>query len=179
MKTQDNSYYHIYNRGNNKENIFFEDENYRYFLRQFAKYLNQSCEVYAYCLMPNHFHFFIKVIDKMNFDKGIKNFFISYSKSINKTYGRVGSLFQGRFKAIEIDSDSYFTRIVTYIHQNPLTAGLVEKLEEYPYSSYRTYISEKKTLINRLEVISWFGGMKEFIANRANFTNTYEVLKTS
>lgn len=179
MKIEEGNYYHLYNRGNNKENIFFEDDNYRYFLKQFAKYLNPTCEVYAYCLMPNHFHFFIRVIDKGSFDKGIKNFFISYSKAINKKYGRVGSLFQGRFKAVEIDSDQYFTRIITYIHQNPLVAGVVRKLEDYKYSSYYSYLSNKKTLINKAEVLTWFGGLTEFVKIHEVINNTYEVLKTS
>lgn len=179
MKIEENRYYHIYNRGNNKEKIFFEDDNYSYFLKQFAKYLSSVCEVYAYCLMPNHFHFFIKVIDKDNFSKGIKNFFISYSKSINKRYGRVGSLFQGRYKALEISSDSYYTRITTYIHQNPVASGLVKRLEDYKYSSYFTYLSNKTTLINKSEVLSWFGSLAEFEKNHEVINDTYEVFKTS
>lgn len=163
MKIEENKYYHIYNRGNNKEKIFFEDDNYSYFLKQFAKYLSSVCEVYAYCLMPNHFHFFIKVIDKDNFNKGIKNFFISYSKSINKSYGRVGSLFQGRYKAVEISSDSYYTRIITYIHQNPVAAGLVKCLEDYKYSSYKAYLSTEPTLVEKVVVLDWFKTIDNFI----------------
>jgi putative transposase len=84
MKTYADSYYHIYNRGNNKNLIFFEDDNYTFFLNQFKKYVTPFCEVYSYCLMPNHFHFFIRVNVQEPFEKGIKNFFISYSKAIIK-----------------------------------------------------------------------------------------------
>jgi putative transposase len=163
MKTYSDKYYHIYNRGNNKDLIFFEDDNYLYFLNQFKKHVSPFCNTYAYCLMPNHFHFFIKVIDEDSFEKGIKNFFISYSKSINKKYNRVGGLFQGRFKASEITSDSYYTTIISYIHQNPVIAGLVEKMEDYKYSSYLAYISDKKTLINKSEILEWYGVIEYFI----------------
>jgi putative transposase len=93
MKINSDTYYHLYNRGNNKDLIFFEPDNYTFFLNQFKKHVSPFCEVYAYCLMPNHFHFFIKVNDEIPFERGIKNFFISYSKAINKKYNRVGSLY--------------------------------------------------------------------------------------
>jgi REP element-mobilizing transposase RayT len=163
MNAYAETFYHLYNRGNNKDNIFFEDDNYIYFLSQFKKYVSPFCEVYAYCLMPNHFHFFLKVTDEMKFEKGIKNFFISYSKSINKRYNRVGSLFQGRYKISEVDTKSYYTTIIMYIHQNPLKAGLVTKLTDYKYSSYPAYLSTKSTMIKKDDVLSWFGGLEGFI----------------
>jgi putative transposase len=162
LKTNSETYYHIYNRGNNKQIIFFEEDNYSFFLNQFKKHVCPFCEVYAYCLMPNHFHFFIRINDKINFDSGIKNFFISYSKAINKKYNRVGSLFQGRYKASEITSDSYYTTIITYIHQNPVVAGLVNRMEDYKYSSYPAYLSDKQTILNKQEVLDWFGGSEAF-----------------
>ncbi len=163
MKIYSDNYYHIYNKGNNKEPIFFDEENYKYFLNQFKKYVSPFCDVFSYCLMPNHFHFFMRVKDEISFEKGIKNFFISYSKSINKMYSRVGSLFQGRYKVSEITSDSYYTTIITYIHQNPVVADLVNKLEDYKYSSYPAYLSSKETMLNKVEVIEWFGGLESFI----------------
>jgi len=163
VKINADTYYHLYNRGNNKDLIFFENDNYSYFLNQFKKYVSPFCEVYSYCLMPNHFHFFIRINDPVLFEKGIKNFFISYSKAINKKYQRVGSLFQGRYKVSEITSDSYYTRIITYIHQNPVVAGLVINMEDYKHSSYPAYLSEKETMLNKQEVLGWFGGLTGFI----------------
>lgn len=163
MKIYGDTFYHIYNRGNNKDLVFFEDENYRYFLNQFKKYVTPFCDVYAYCLMPNHFHYFLRVDHEQLFEKGIKNFFISYSKAINKKYDRVGALFQGRYKVSEITSESYYTRIITYIHQNPLVAGLVQNMEDYRYSSYAAYLSNKETLIKKQAVLDWFGGLEAFI----------------
>ncbi|MDN3547086.1 transposase [Mucilaginibacter aquaedulcis] len=175
MKINSDTYYHLYNRGNNKEHIFFENENYSYFLNQFKNYVLPFSEVYAYCLMPNHFHLFIKINDKILFEKGIKNFLISYSKSINKKYNRVGSLFQGRYKVTEITSNSYFTRIITYIHQNPVAAKLIINMEDYKYSSYAAYISEKETLLNKQEVLDWFGGLNSFIDSHKIIQDANEI----
>ncbi|WP_183574532.1 transposase [Mucilaginibacter sp. X5P1] len=163
MKINPNTYYHLYNRGNNKDIIFFENDNYVFFLNQFKKHVLPFCEVYAYCLMPNHFHFFLRVNDKESFEKGIKNFFISYSKAINKKHNRVGSLFQGRYKTSEITSNSYYTTIITYIHQNPVAAGLVKNMEGYKYSSYASYLSDKQTVLNKQEDLEWFGDLPAFI----------------
>jgi putative transposase len=162
MIKEEGNYYHIYNRGHNKERIFFEEENYLYFLRQFKKFLIPHVDVFAYCLLPNHFHFFIKINKVEEFEKGIKNFFISYSRSINQKYNRVGSLFQGRYKTVEIHDDAHFTRMVTYIHQNPLKAGLVKKIEDYKFSSYPAYVSGRLSLVNCTEVLNWYGGIDEF-----------------
>ena len=163
MKIYSDTYYHLYNRGNNKDLIFFENDNYAYFLNQFKKYVCPFCDVYAYCLMPNHFHFFLRVNDEVLFEKGIKNFFISYSKAINKKYNRVGSLFQGRYKVSEIKSDNYYTTIIIYIHQNPVAASLIKKMEDYKYSSYAAYLSRKSSMLDRNEVLQWFGGLDGFI----------------
>ena len=160
---EEGQYYHLYNRGNNKQKIFFEEDNYVFFLKKFATFLLPHVDVFAYCLMPNHFHFFIRVNDVDEFEKGIKNFFISYSKAINLRYNRVGHLFQGRFKLEKITSNSYYTRIITYIHQNPLVAKLVKKLEDYKYSSYRSYLSTKPSMLKRQEVLDWFWGVEGFI----------------
>lgn len=156
-------YYHLYNRGNDKMPIFFEEDNYLFFLKQFANYLIPHIDVFAYCLMSNHFHFFIRVNDQNAFQKGIKNLFISYSKSINKRYGKVGHLFQGSYKLSEITTESYFTHIIKYIHQNPVLAGLVKKPDLYKYSSYKAYLAMKPTLLCKNEILELFGGINGFV----------------
>jgi putative transposase len=164
-KIEEGHYYHIYNRGNNKGLIFFEEANYHYFLEKFEMYVVPHCEVFAYCLMPNHFHLFLKTNDKRCFERGLRNFFISYVKSINKRYQRVGSLFQGRYKAKEITSSGYFTNIVTYIHRNPVEAGLVTQPEDYHFSSYHFYLYPTDGLLTKNPVIEWFSGLELFIAS--------------
>ena len=156
-------YYHLYNRGNNRQKIFFEEDNYVFFLERFASYLLPHADVFAYTLMPNHFHFFIRVNDADRFQKGTKNLFISYSKAINSRYNRVGHLFQGRYKLKEVTDNAHFTRLITYIHQNAFAAKLVEEIEGYKYSSYRSYLSTKPSLLQRQEVLDWFGGLQGFV----------------
>ena len=181
--------YHIYNRGNNKENIFFEEKNYQYFLNQFDKYLSAFVDVYAYCLMPNHFHFLIRIkevgnqtsevsktpelLEKVSgkrgskkltlLEKAFKDFFISYAKSINRQNSRTGSLFQAKFKKKEINNDGYFTTIIQYIHHNPVRAKLCKQYHEYKYSSYNAIIGPGETKIQRKEVLEWFGDRELFI----------------
>ncbi|WP_420632243.1 transposase [Candidatus Leptofilum sp.] len=169
------SYYHIFNRGNNRETIFREDENYRYFLQQYKKYLAPHVSTCAYCLMPNHFH----LLDRINenpghspkepaklspVEKAFRDFFISYAKSFNKRYGRTGSLFQRKFKRKPADDLGYRMRLVVYIHANPIRAGLCTHFEEWPYSSYRAILSDQETAVQRETVLQWFGGREDFIA---------------
>ena len=177
MKVYSNNLYHIYNRGHDKNLIFFEEDNYRYFLQQFKKYAAPHCEVFAYCLMPNHFHFFVYVENEQLFEKGMKNFLISYAKAINKKYNKVGSLFQGRYKASEITTKSYYTIIIAYIHQNPVKAGLVEKPEDYKFSSYNAYLSQKESLVHRTDVLDWFGGLEHFIEYHKLVLDEYKLDK--
>ena len=127
--------------------------------------------------MPNHFHLFIRIDETTHFEKGIKNFFISYSKAINKRYNRVGSLFQGRYKVSEITSNDYYTTIITYIHQNPVAAKLVRNMEDYKYSSYIAYLSEKETTLNKQEVLNWFGGLDDFINHHKIIMDEQEINK--
>ena len=164
--------YHVYNRGNNKENIFFEPENYAFFLRQFDKYLSAKLDVLAYCLMPNHFHLLIRIrvvaglseehISR-SVSKSFKDFLISYAKSINKRYNRTGALFQPKLKKKEVDNDFYFSWIVQYIHLNPIKAGLCKHFSDWVYSSYNAIVSKKASKIFVDEVREWFGGINEFI----------------
>ena len=181
---QPGSFYHIYNRGNNRQCIFFEEKNYHHFLNLFHKYLSPFVDVYAYCLMPNHFHFLVKIkeVDQTSevfktsealeergskkltpLEKAFKDFFISYSKGINKAYNRTGSLFQSKFKKKEIVDNSYFTSIIQYIHANPIKAKLCCRYEEFKFSSYNAIIGYGITNVKRQEVLEWFGNRDIFI----------------
>jgi len=133
-------YYHLYNRGHNKQTIFFERENYLFFLRRLRKYLVPDVfELVAYCLMPNHYHFLIHL--KMDdLSARMQPFALSYTKAINKRYDRKGGLFQGPFRATLVETDEYLLHLSRYIHLNPVTAGLVAKAEDWEFSSYRDYI---------------------------------------
>jgi len=163
------NFYHIYNRGNNRENIFIEERNYSYFLALYARYIEPIAKTFAYCLLRNHFHFLVRL---RNTDEYLKptlpnkqpsqyfsNFFNAYARTINLTYGRTGALFQRPFGRILVSSQGHLYHLVRYIHQNPAKHGFVEDYRSWPYSSYRALVSEKPTELEREEVLSWFGGV--------------------
>ncbi|MEQ9301324.1 MAG: transposase [Cyclobacteriaceae bacterium] len=159
-------YYHVYNRSVNREALFKEPRNYLFFLDKYRHYCSKHLDTLSYCLMPNHFHLFVRVkADQEEYlvANAFKNLFISYAKAINESYGRIGSLFQNRYKRKEIDSDAYFSMIIAYIHLNPLRAGLAKQPEDWKYSSYPALIGNQSTQLRRKEVLHWFGGLDEFI----------------
>jgi REP element-mobilizing transposase RayT len=172
------NFYHVYNRGINKQPIFFEEENYFYFLKQFKKYISPHAEVFAYSLLPNHFHFLIRVnefsLEQKNktklslVEKAFKDFFISYAKSINKRYSRTGALFQYKFKRKEVKEIKHYTWLIYYIHLNPIKAGLCKKFNEWKFSSYLSLISDKPTILSRGELINWFSNKEAFIEFHEN-----------
>jgi putative transposase len=175
--------YHIWSHSNGIENLFREERNFLYFMNKYENYINPFVDTYAYCLLPNHFHFMIRiksneVIEKsftslsenskiMDFSKMISLQFShllnSYTQSFNKTYNRKGSLFIPNFKRKIVDKDTYFTWLVLYIHRNPIHHGFVKRLEDWKFSSFRTFLSKGPTKLKKDEVINWFGGLNEFL----------------
>ena len=159
--------YHIYNRGNNGENIFIEHRNYRYFLRLYTRHVHPVVDTYAYCLLRNHFHLLIRVKTKQDLTKSpsqyFSNWFNAYAKGINKAYGRTGSLFERPFRRIEVNSVPYFSCLVTYIHRNPEIHGFVDDFREWPYASYDTLRRTEPTKLGRETVLAWFDSPKAFM----------------
>jgi putative transposase len=155
--------YHIYNRGVNREPIFFSSRNYSYFLNLCFRYINASCSIFAYCLMPNHFHLLIRVESSNFVQSSLTPLLISYSKAINQEQHRVGPLFQGRFQANLIGNGEYLLECVKYIHLNPVRANLVASPVDWVYSSYRDYLDpENPTLVKTNEVYKYFSSSREF-----------------
>ena len=133
-------YYHIYNRGNNRDQIFFETENYLYFEKKMRWYFSpEVCDLVAYCLMPNHFHFLVK-LNFNDFADSMKSLCLTYSKAINKRMNRTGSLFEGRFHAIHLDNEEYLVYLSKYIHRNPVEAKLVVDPQDWEFSSFHDYM---------------------------------------
>ncbi|MGI1671624.1 MAG: transposase [Neptuniibacter sp.] len=131
------AYYHITSRGNARSDIYLNEECRRYFLTL----LQQVCErfrwfCHAYCLMDNHYHLLIETAEA-NLSKGMRQLNGVYTQWVNRTFGRVGHLFQGRYKAILVDSDSYLTELCRYIVLNPVRARMCHEASEWPWSSYR------------------------------------------
>jgi putative transposase len=151
-------YYHIYNRGGGRQPIFFEDENYRYLLRLFGKYLAaMDVAVIAYCLMPNHYHFLVRQDGETQAGLLFQRVFNAYSKAINERYGRSGTLFEGRFHSIHVDKSAYLLHLCRYIHANPVMAGLASSPEGWEHSDYRDWIGTQS------------GGLSDHQFIRANF----------
>lgn len=166
-------YYHVYNRGVEKRTIFKNKEDYQVFLEILIYYLvpekkwpdnifsrkpqvkiSQSAKLLCFCLMPNHFHLIVKQDKKDGIRALMHALGITYSMYFNKKYDRVGSLFQGRFKAKLINSDEYLLQVSKYIHLNPQEFSR-KPLNTYPYSSYRFYLEggpqnfiDTKTILN-------------------------------
>ncbi|WP_010521605.1 transposase [Aquimarina agarivorans] len=150
-------FYHIYNKGINGQAIFSIAENKYYFLRQFDKYLKDAVNVYAYCLMDNHFHFVVEIIsDEKKVIQKFSNFFNSYAQAFNKQEGRTGSLFEKHFKRIKLKNEHYLKNLIRYVHLNPKNhLGL--SFESYNFSSYKGMVSKNSTKLKRIEVLELFG----------------------
>lgn len=194
-------HYHVYNRGVNKQEIFQDEQDYRIFLhllkillsplpekqghpltevtgfvpvrqRPLFKTLYGEVELFAYCLMPNHFHLLLKQSTLNGMPKLMSRLATTYSMHFNKKYSRVGYLFQGRYKAAYIDEDSYLLHLSRYIHLNPLelTGTDLVKTTEYPYSSYAYYLGRKNAdWINPQPILAFFKtrqrmGLKDFFS---------------
>ena len=140
-------FYQIYNRGNNREKIFYEAENYRFFLRRLHFYYNpRNIHFIAFCLMPNHYHLVARLGKDIDFSNVMRSFSVSYIKSFNKVYRQVGHLFQGNFEARLVESDEYLAHLIRYIHFNPVSANLVSRAEDWKHSDYAEWLSDSDVM---------------------------------
>jgi len=159
-------YYHLYNRGVNRGRIFFERENYGFFLQGLRRYLGVPDEmvVVAYCLMPTHYHLVVRPETDM-LSRQMQRFGISYSKAINRRFDRVGPLFEGNFGAKAVDRDEYLVHLSRYVHWNPVATGLVSDPAEWEFSSYREYVGLRRgTLPSAGVVLGHFAGPEAYRA---------------
>jgi len=205
VKLEPELMYHIWTHANGDENLFRNEENYRYFLDKYVHYIMPIAKTFAYCLMPNHLHLMVKVREEkevLNYlrskkkDQTLQGFgtlggfskvisrqfshlFNSYTQAFNKKYNRKGSLFTPNFNRKLIDSEEYFARLLAYIHHNPVHHGFVSSPEEWIYSSWHAYLSDKKTNIAKQEGLSWFGSIKNFKAvhRELQMEKAYEVFE--
>lgn len=197
-------FYHLYNRGVEKRDIFVQPRDYQRFRQTFFYYqfvgpkpkfsyttkgnlrifkplsINKLVEIICYCLMPNHFHFLVRQL----LDNGISNFISqisnSYTKYFNTKYERNGGLFQGTFKATRIETDEQLIHTSRYIHLNPLVSGVTKYLENYHWSSYPEYFSNNEITCNPKEVLSFFRNpkkYKEFVNDQIDYAKSLEKIK--
>lgn len=139
----ENCFYHITSRGDDRKKIFANNRDYSKFL-EYLKISKDKFKFYlcAYCLMSNHYHLFLK-ITQPNLSQIMQYINTAYTIYYNVKHKRCGHLFQGRFKSIIVESDSYFLDLTRYIHLNPLRANIVESPEAYRWSSYNAYIADE------------------------------------
>ncbi len=168
-------YYHIYNRANGSEKLFLNEDNYSYFLQKYNFYISPIAHSFAYCLMPNHFHFVIRIksfsqtsdvsktSDVLNPIEAFRRLLMSYTKAFNKQNNRKGSLFTPKFNRIKITSEEYLKNTINYIHQNPVIHGYVKELDEWRYSSYTSLLNDKSTKLNRQDVLYLFNDLNNFV----------------
>ena len=196
MEFLPNEAYHIYNRGNNKQKVFFNEENYLFFLKKMQTQIKPYCDILCWCLMPNHFHLVVnsndasckpresfggKQIPELSFRIG--KLLSSYSQAINKQNKTTGSLFQQKTKSKELTtarvinkSGYYLINAMHYCHQNPWKAGLVKKIEDWPYSSFLDYSGLRNgTLCNKSLLMELTGyDLKNFYNDSYNVIDDFD-----
>jgi len=150
----EDAWYHVMNRGRRSELIFDGRDDYE----SFIKLLKEASELWdvricAYCLMSNHYHLLINT-PRGNLSRFMRHINGIYTQRFNRVHNSDGPLFRGRFKSIIVDGDSYLLQLVRYIHRNPQRAGIVQRLDDYPWSSHKGYLSRAK---------KWDWLYKEFI----------------
>ncbi len=186
-------YYHIYNRGNNGTDLFFENENYYHFLRLYTKYIEPIADTYAWCLMKNHFHILVRIKEKKEIVvndlkynttekpkviepyRQFSHLFNAYTQAINKRYNRTGSLFENKYERKLVTSEKYFKQLIYYIHNNPVQHGFVTQMSLYPWSSYDTVLSDQPTQLKRKEVLDAYGGKENYSSYHNQQHNTNEI----
>lgn len=180
--------YHIYNHANGFENLFREPGNYTFFIEKLQQYLLPVCKLFAYSLLPSHFHLLGKIHNRdlllENLFNGIgsknrkaicdllvsrkisrkfSDLFNCYAQSYNKYFSRRGSLFAPNFKRREVLNDHSFRRCTHFIHANPVHQGFSTRMENWKYSSYKSYLLSETTFLDTKYVLKKFGGLNNFI----------------
>lgn len=179
-----NQIYHIFNRAIGDEKLFKEERNYGFFLQKYKQHILPVADTFSFCLLPNHFHFLIRIKDEgkisnhylnskkkeLRFEllsdfimERFGNLFNSYAKSYNKEYKKKGKLFLDTMKRVEIQNEAQFGSEIFYVHKNPVHHNYCEKIEDWKWSSYHSLLSESDTLLLRRDVIEWFGSRERFI----------------
>jgi len=177
-------FYHVFNRANGNDKLFFQEGHYSYFMDKYKEYLTEYLDTFAYCLLPNHFHLLVRIKSKQSvleaaghdlldlknladqpgklISEKFKRFFISYAKSINKQRGRKGSLFMKPFKRIPIDSIEYLRNAIVYIHRNPIEHGMVRLISDHKWTSYHEILNPEFSFRFNEEYAAWFGDRENF-----------------
>jgi putative transposase len=159
------TYHHLYNRGINRQEIFFDKKDYLFFLKRLREYKEKyRISILCYCLMPNHFHLFVKQLtDEYSIGKFIGDLINSYTKATNKRYNRNGFLFESRTKSKWIENNEYFIWLCKYILINPVRSNIVKQPDHWEYSCAKDYYGLRNgILIDKEEILSQFHAIEDF-----------------
>lgn len=138
------AWYHVMNRGRRREDVFHQNEDYDAFLQIVRETVDVwNLKVSAYCLLQNHYHLLVQTPDG-NIARCMRHINGVYTQRFNRSHDTDGQLFRGRYKAVLVEGDSHLLEVMRYIHRNPLRAGLVKCLDDYPWSSHLGYLSLAK-----------------------------------
>jgi putative transposase len=167
------TFFHIYNRGNNHENIFFQQRNYDYFMELWWKHTGQIAQTWAYCLLRNHFHAVVFIKNKEDLtglnvkikqpSQYFSNFFNAYARGVNIATQRTGAVFERPFKRIPVGNEAYLIRLVVYVHQNPQKHNFENNFRDWNYSSYHELVANIPTHLERNRMMQLFGSQEDFI----------------
>jgi putative transposase len=169
-------YYHIYNRGVNKEDLFIDSSDYLNFLEQYSKTMGVVAETLAYNLLRNHFHFLIylnehtevkrndnKAMIVLDASKQLGHAFNGYAQRFNRKHDRCGNLFETSFRRKCIEDENDLTSVLYYIHANAEHHGLVKDFRDWQWTSYHSVLSDDPGIVNKEWVLDWFGGEEGFL----------------
>ena len=205
-------YYRVYNRGVARQPTFLDDRDYKQAMLSMSYYrslsppvklsryknlpkterdnllekLNKSgqgwVQIVSFVLMPNHFHFLLKQLEDGGISKFTGQFSNSYTRYFNTRRSRPGSLFQGTFKAVHVETEEQLLHLSRYIHLNPLVSSVITKsgLVAYPWSSYPDYLQGRSQLVEMSLVMSFFKSptdYQSFVTNHADYARELEVIK--
>ncbi len=134
-------FYHVYNRTSQNKKLFYSKENYRYFIQLWVNvHFKPCCRIAAWCLMPNHYHFVLKIIDAELFPKKMSYFFNRYCRALNIQCNQSGAVFPDRYKTRLVIDEKYLISLCCYVHLNPVRSKWVASPGEWPYSNYLSCI---------------------------------------
>ena len=149
--------YHIAQRGNNRETVFFEDEDREFYLKTLVRYSHEwGLEIWAYCLMTNHVHILAVPQKEESLARGMGGINLVYTQYINRKYKRSGRLWQNRFYSSIVEKEVHLWAVSRYIERNPMRAKLVKRAEEYKWSSAEAHVTG-----NRDDILSGNGWLEE------------------
>jgi REP element-mobilizing transposase RayT len=178
------AYFHVFNRGNNKETTFFDEHCYVFYLERYQEYLSGYVDTLAFSLMPNHFHFLIRIKEDSAIKNGkiISNQFrklaLAYTLHINKMRGRIGSIFARGLRKKKVIHQKYLQYLIFYIHRNPAKHGIVRDYTKYHFSSYNIFLNGSKSVVDRDLTLSLFNNnVNDFISFHQSLHNENRIIE--